>query len=218
MITLEQAQQRESLRRIKTMETKVWEDIFRVRRSLAIIELFLAGLSTKFSKHQWNKNLPMINALWASAIDSIVICLGRLLNPNPKIQECTLTRYQNEVLRYLRKYGPELNESEHAKESLSKLKNRGFLKALKLKHRKFCNQIMPWRDKVTAHSQLDANVSLPKNLNEMVTYVEEIHSICHSAMEDAGGPNIYLSDSFKKVSNGWISLLTKEIILEKGLE
>jgi hypothetical protein len=192
MITLEEAQQKGSLRRIKSMETTIWKDIFRARRSLAIIEPFIAGLKTKFTNYQWNENLPMINALWASAIDSIVICLGRLLNPKPKIQECTLARYRNTVLEYLRKYGPELNESEHAKKSLNKLKNRDFLKALKLKHQKFCNQIMPWRDKVTAHSELDADVSLPKNLNEMVAYAEEIHSICHSAMEDAGGPYIFI--------------------------
>jgi len=62
---------------------------------------------------------------------------------------------------------------------------------------------------VTAHSQLDANIGLPKNFNEMAAYVEEVHSICHSAMEDAGGPNLYLSESFRKIASEWIELLAK---------
>ena len=209
MITSEELEQKDILNKIKLMEMKVWGDIAKLRRSLAIIELFLDGLRKKLTKHQWNKNLPMINALWASAIDSIVICFGRLLNPNPEDKECTLARYKNEVIQYLTNYGPELNESEHSKRSLRKLRNREFLKELKVKQNIFCKRIKPWRDKVIAHSQLDVNIGLPKNFNEMVAYVEEVHSICHSAMEDAGGPNLYLSESFRKIASEWIELLAK---------
>jgi len=103
MITSEELEQKDILNKIKLMEMKVWGDIAKLRRSLAIIELFLDGLRKKLTKHQWNKNLPMINALWASAIDSIIICFGRLFNPNPESKECTLARYRNEVIRYIEK-------------------------------------------------------------------------------------------------------------------
>lgn len=133
---------------------------------------------------------------------------GRLLNPSGVQNECTLARYLNQVRTYLEKYGPEHNESSHAKESLRKLKSRSFLKQLKVKQKEYCAQIMPWRNRVTAHTEIRASVRLPKNLSEIIAFVEENHRICLSAMEDAGmRPGPYLSDAFKAISDEWIDCL-----------
>lgn len=208
MITKEQAEQRIFLREIRVLDDYIWMDIAKARRSWAIINIFLKDLQQKTSEHYWNKDAPMFNALWAAAIDSVIISLGRLLNPRGDQNECTLAQYRNKVLEYLKKYGPARSESNHAKESLQKLRSRVFLRQLKAKENEYRDQIMPWRNKITAHTEIGASVALPKKLPEIIEFVENVHRICHSAMEDAGmRPGPYLSDAFESISEDWVNCL-----------
>ncbi len=207
MISLKEAEKNIVRDHIKELEKRTWEDVARARRSIAIIEIFIKELRTKSMPHFYNKDAPMINALSSAAIDSVIISLGRLLNPNSDHAESTLIRYKNSVIDYLNKYGPVMNESRFAKESLNKLKDKKFIKMLKKRQKQYQDEVMPWRDKVAAHNEINAKIKFPKNLIEIIEFIEEVHKICYSAMEDSGGPGLYSIDYFKKVSDDWINCL-----------
>lgn len=192
---------------IHTLEEQVWLDIAKTRRSLAIIEIFLKNLEDRSDNHLKNRNLPITNALWNAAIESVVISLGRLLGISNKQNECTLSRYRNAVIQYLSKQKLNNDVSRFSKECFINLRNKNFIRELKKKHEKYYSQIKDWRDKVVAHSELDVNISLPKNLPEIIEYAENVHGLCHSAMDDAGMAGQYMNDSFKKVSDDWVSSL-----------
>ena len=89
-------------------------DIFHTRRSQALNDTFLERLRRVWGA-DFNRSLPMIYAISNAATDSVVIALGRLLNPTAKGRECTLAIYRARVINYLDKYGPVLSESSHAK-------------------------------------------------------------------------------------------------------
>lgn len=207
MIDLKEADRQAQLRDIKELESRIWKDIAQARRGFLIIDFFLKNLNQKSDPHSWNHDAPMINVLWSVAIDSVVAALGRLLTPGGKPNECTLGRYRNAVTNYLGFYGPELNESANAKENLAKLQDADFLRTVKKEQAKFHDQVMPWRDQVLAHSEINAKVSLPPNLDEIISFVEDVHTVCHSALEDAGGPTVYTGDSFQKNATEWVKLL-----------
>jgi len=206
-ITKEKAEQGFFLRLIRQLDDYIWIDIVRARRSWAIIDVFLRKIRENGNKHFLDKNAPMINALWYAAVDSVIISLGRLLKPGDE-NESTLAQYRNKVITYLIKYGPEHNESNYARESLKKMRSRDFVRRLKIKQKQYHDQVMPWRDKVTAHTEIKANVGLPNNLEEIITFVEENHRILLSAMEDSGMKSgSYISDAFEDISSKWANCL-----------
>jgi hypothetical protein len=209
MLSLKECARREERSHIQELEQRVWTDIFHARRSFALIDIFLADLERVCEKQFLGRSAPIINALWNASIDSIIISLGRLLNPTAKGKECTIAIYRSKVINYLDEHGPDLNESFHAKESVRKLKDKKFIRELRKRQEAFEKQIMPWRNKVTAHSEIDTLPSFPKNFNMVISYLEDVHKICHSAMEDAGGPGLYSTDQFKKASDYWCERLKR---------
>ena len=206
MLSLEKFEKKECRAQIKEIEEKIWLDIFHARRSQALNDIFLERLRKAWGA-DFNRSLPMIYAISNAAIDSVVIALGRLLKPTAKNKECTLAIYQARVISYLDKYGPVLSESSHAKDSLKKLKDKSFVRQLRKRQEAFEKQIMPWRNKRTAHSETGPPPAFPKNLSMVITYVENVHKICYSVMEDAGGPGLYSTESFEKVSDYWCKCL-----------
>lgn len=193
---------------IKELEDRVWQDIARARASFAIIDSFLIEL-TKSEAHIKNKYTVMTVAIWWAAMDSLMSALGRLLRAGDG-EECTLAKFRNAILKELASNGPKLNISDHSKESLAKLKDRQYLSIIKSKQEEYKAQVMPWRNKIVAHTIPDNGIALPKNLADIVSFVEDTHRICLSAWQDTGNPNQYIAPRFKVIAQEWVEKLRYE--------
>lgn len=75
IITKEKIEQRISLRLIRDFDDFIWKDIVQARRSWAIVDVFIKKMGEKSSMRLLNQDAPLINALWAAAIDSVIISL-----------------------------------------------------------------------------------------------------------------------------------------------
>jgi hypothetical protein len=191
-------------KKLKKLEDKIWTEIAYARSALALME-FVVTLQKKSDKHQLHRDAPVANAIYSTAVDSLIMCLGRLLQPNPK-GEHTLALFRNKVLKALHESKA---ESEIAKDNLVRLCQHDFIKGLKKQQKIFASSIMPWRDKVLAHSNDGELPVFPKNLGVVVEFVEDTHRILLSALEDAGIPGPYISETFLKSTQKWINCLTK---------
>ena len=208
----------ESLK-ITELENRVCQDIARARSSYSVYSLFIKPLFQKSSSHFKHRDAPLINAIVKAAIDSSISALGRLLQPNPGASECTLLQYKNHVLKQLSEGGPKRSESEFSKEWVAKLTDRNHLNLLKKTQKEYIDNLMPLRNKLVAHSDIDANwvsfQNIMNTISECVDFVEDLHRACLSALEDAGIPDQYLSVSFEHVTDEWVRcLIAREKILK----
>lgn len=210
ILNLSEIEKRQAYDKLKKFEDAIWKDVFRARRSLAIIEIFLADIGKSCSRRRLEKSAPIINALYGAASESLIISLGRLLNVSKKRSECNLARYMSKAIAYVSRYGPVRSESKYARESLGKLKDSVKVEALKSQLEDYRKQILPWRNKVTAHTQVSATPIFPKCLPDSIAFIESIHALCHSAVDDAGGPGLYSTEEFKKSSDLWVAILKEE--------
>lgn len=200
----------ESLKIIE-LENRVWQDIAQARSSYSIINLFIKPLLQRSSSHFKHRDAPLINAIVEAAIDSAISALGRLLQPNPGASECTLLQYKNHVVKQLSEKGPKWSESEFSKKWVAKLTDRDYLNLLKKTQKEYIDKLMPLRNKLVAHSDIDANWgslhNTMKTISECIVFVEDLHRACRSALEDAGISGQYLSASFQDVADEWVRCL-----------
>ena len=209
----------EEISKLNELEDRVWQDIAQARYGYSIISLFIKPLLQQSSSHFKHRDAPLINAIAEAAMNSSISALGRLLQPNPGASECTLLQYKNHVLKQLSEGGPKRSESEFSKECVAKLTDRDYLNLLKKTQKEYIGKLIPLRDKLVAHSDIDANwgsfQNIMNTISECIDFVEDLHRACHSALEDAGISGSYLSDSFKNVADEWVRcLISREKIIK----
>ncbi len=194
-------------------EKRVWQDISRARASHAVLQQFLKPLARGSSSHYRNRDVPLTGAIAHAAVDSIVSALGRLLQPNPRERESTISRYRNEIVKLLRGRSAAPGESPRSIQSFKQLSDREWINTVKREQRKFTEEILPLRDKLVAHSEIGFDWPLFANAEKFITpcieFVEEVHRTCRSALQDASNPGPYLDGRFDGVAQDWVDALLK---------
>ena len=193
------------------IEKRVWQDISRARASHALLQQFLNPLGQKSSSHFRNRDVSLTNAIAHAAVDSIISALGRLLQPNPKERESTISKYRNEIVAQLKGRSTAPGESGHSIQSFNQLSDRQWINHLKKQQKKFTEELLPLRNKLVAHSEIGFNWSLftkaEKSIATCIDFVEQVHRTCRSALDDAANPGPYLDGCFGSVAQDWIDAL-----------
>lgn len=196
---------------LKELEKRVWQDISRARASHAVLQQFLKPLNKKTSSHYGYRDVPLTAAIAHAAVHSIISALGRLLQPNPRDRESTISKYRNGVVKLLGKHTAPPGKSAHSIQSFNQLSSRDLIATLKREQKKFTEEILPLRNSLVAHSDIDFEWSLferaEKFIMPCIEFVEKVHRTCRSAQQDAGNPGPYLDSRFESVAQDWIEAL-----------
>lgn len=196
---------------LEIIEKRVWQDISRARANHAVLQQFLRPLARGSSSYYRNRDVPLTGAIAHAAVDSIVSALGRLLQPNPSDRESTISKYRNRIISLLRERGRLSEASSYSQQRFDLLSDRQYLNTLKKQQKEFTEEILPLRDKLVAHSEIDFEGSLfakaAKYIGPCIEFIEEVHRTCRSALDDAANPDPYLNGRFGSVAQDWINAL-----------